>query len=74
MNGHREWLSVANYDRVEVGKWIELVKTGSGAGEMRYKLYQRTDHPSIQGVWTPFTHKAPEKNIASFPNVRFRMN
>lgn len=26
-----------------------------------------TDKPSIQGCWTPFTHRNPELNLAVFP-------
>jgi len=69
LNGHREWMSVHNFPREEVYKWINNLRTSGGTGEMRYKNYMRTDHPSIQGVWTPFTNKAPEKNLMQFPNL-----
>ena len=35
---------------------------------MRFKKCQHTDYPTIQGVWTPFTHQPPELNLAQFPN------
>ena len=37
---------------------------------MRFIKPQRTDNPSIQGPWTPFTHEAPEINLAKIPSVR----
>lgn len=27
-----------------------------------------TDHPSIQGPWTPFTFRDPKLNLAEYPN------
>ncbi len=27
-----------------------------------------TEKPSIQGPWTPFTHKSPESNLVVFPD------
>ena len=36
---------------------------------MRFRKYQHTDYPTIQGVWNPFTHQAPEINVAEFPHV-----
>jgi large subunit ribosomal protein L43 len=64
-------LSIARFEREEIRKWIEILKTEGGQGEMRYKQYQNTDSPTIQGVWTPFTHKALDKNITVFPKEEF---
>lgn len=54
----------------EIIKWLGVLRTSAGYGEMHYRSYQHTDTPSIQGPWTPFTHQPPEKNIMTFPNVR----
>lgn len=29
-----------------------------------------TDQPSIQGVWSPFTHQNPELNLVVFPDEK----
>jgi len=68
LNGHRTWFPMHNFPREEVAKWLNNLRTSSGTGEMRYKNYIRTDHPTIQGVWTPFTNKIPEKNTMKFPD------
>lgn len=41
----------------------------SGNPVERLRKYQHTDHPSIQGPWTPWTHRDPEINITEFPSV-----
>lgn len=40
----------------------------------RLRKYQFTDHPSIQGPWTPFTFKNPELNVATLPDPKFGGN
>lgn len=45
------------------------MKTQNGeAGAMRYRKMWHTDIPSIQGPWTPYTHKSPELNLVTYPN------
>ncbi|KAL3215746.1 hypothetical protein MRX96_051289 [Rhipicephalus microplus] len=34
----------------------------------RINKYHRTEHPSIQGFWTPFTNRPTEQNLCKFPN------
>nr|CAG4650562.1 EOG090X0FS9 [Sida crystallina] len=67
LNGQREYLSCHNFSREEVLKWITYHLTRSGEPTIRYRKYQHTDYPSIQGVWNPFTNQAPELNLAQFP-------
>ncbi len=69
VNGEREYMSCHAFNRVEVLKWISYLTTRSGIPTMRFRRYQHTDYPTIQGVWTPFTHQAPELNTAQFPHV-----
>lgn len=40
----------------------------SEPGAIRYRKMWHTDVPSIQGPWTPWTHKAPEKNLTEYPD------
>nr|CAG4643564.1 EOG090X0FS9 [Ilyocryptus agilis] len=68
LNGEREYLSCHNFNRDEVLKWISYLTTRSGIPVMKFYRYQHTDYPTIQGVWNPFTHQAPEINVAQFPH------
>jgi len=68
LNGHRDWMSLHRFSREEVLKWVHHYRSASGTGEMRYKNFQKTVHPSIQGPWNQFTNKAPEKNLIKFPH------
>nr|CAG4642120.1 EOG090X0FS9 [Eurycercus lamellatus] len=68
LNGEREYLSCHEFNRAEVLKWISYLTTRSGIPTMRFRKYQHTDYPTIQGVWNPFTHQAPELNLAQFPH------
>jgi large subunit ribosomal protein L43 len=69
VNGEKDYLSCHEFNREEVLKWLSYMTTRSGIPVMRFRKYQHTDYPSIQGVWTPFTHQAPELNVAQFPHV-----
>jgi len=69
VNGEKDYLSCHEFNREEVLKWLSYMTTRSGIPVMRFRKYQHTDYPSIQGVWTPFTHQAPEMNVAQFPHV-----
>nr|CAG4647481.1 EOG090X0FS9 [Megafenestra aurita]SVE92715.1 EOG090X0FS9 [Megafenestra aurita] len=68
LNGEREYLSCHAFSRDEVQKWLSHMCTKSGIPVMRFRKYQHTDYPTIQGVWNPFTHQAPEINTADFPH------
>lgn len=49
-------------------KWIELLRGQNGnSSSMRLRKMWHTDKPSIQGVWTPFTHRNTELNLVVFP-------
>lgn len=69
VNGETQWLSCRNFSREEVSKWLELLRTQQTKhiGKRVRKLWY-TDHPSIQGPWTPFTFRDPEINLAEYPN------
>lgn len=62
-----------NFTRIEVLKWLNLLKTQSGRPEMRLRKYWHTDNPSIQGPWSPFLYKNPEFNISTFPQEKFSL-
>lgn len=72
LNGDRHWLNVRMFTEEQLTKWIDLMRTQNGnTSAIRMRKLWHTDWPSIQGVWTPYTHKHPEFNIAQFPNKKF---
>ncbi|KAJ2941062.1 hypothetical protein O0L34_g13191 [Tuta absoluta] len=75
LNGDRVWMSMHNKTQSEITKWIEMMRTQQGDNSStRLRKYQYTDHPSIQGPWTPFTFKNPELNVANLPDAKFGAN
>lgn len=66
-------MSLHEFPREEVMKWVHHFRSAGGSGEMRYKNYHKTVHPTIQGPWNQFTHRAPEKNLKKFPDVMFSL-
>ncbi|XP_013195716.2 large ribosomal subunit protein mL43 [Amyelois transitella] len=75
LNGDRVWMSMHNKTHSEITKWIETLRTQQGdISATRLRKYQYTDHPSIQGPWTPWTFKKPELNTAEFPSEKFGRN
>lgn len=75
VNGDRVWMNMHNKTHEEITKWIEVLRTQQGdVASLRLRKYQYTDHPSIQGPWTPFTFKHPELNTAELPFSKFGAN
>lgn len=71
MNGSTQWFSCRNWTCEEVSKWLELLRTQqkNHVGTRVRKLWH-TDHPSIQGPWTPFTFRDPKLNLVRFPDLQ----
>lgn len=71
VNGETQWLSCRNFTREEVSKWLELLRTQqtNHTGTRVRKLWY-TDHPSIQGPWTPFTFRDPKLNLVKYPDLK----
>ncbi|XP_015905021.2 large ribosomal subunit protein mL43 [Parasteatoda tepidariorum] len=68
LNGHSHYHSFPRKPREEIVKWVEYMFTQSGFPTSRFINNHHTDTPSIQGVWTPFTHKPTWLNMTQFPN------
>uniref|UniRef100_U5ESD9 Large ribosomal subunit protein mL43 n=1 Tax=Corethrella appendiculata TaxID=1370023 RepID=U5ESD9_9DIPT len=69
LNGDRQWLNCRNNTREEICKWIELLRTqNKNSSDMRLRKMWHTDVPSIQGNWTPFTHRNPTANVTNYPS------
>lgn len=69
VNGEKQWINCRNLTKDEIAKWLNLIKSQSGDKTgFRIRKLIHTDHPSIQGPWTPYTFKNPEENLVKYPN------
>ncbi|XP_017780716.1 PREDICTED: 39S ribosomal protein L43, mitochondrial [Nicrophorus vespilloides] len=69
LNGEKQHVYCRNFTSEVVSKWLTLLKNQQGNHEgMRLRKMWHTDHPSIQGPWTPYTFREPSLNLAEFPN------
>lgn len=69
VNGDTQWMSARNFTREEISKWLELLKTQqTNHTGIRVRKLAHTDHPSIQGPWTPYTFRDPKLNLVKFPD------
>lgn len=66
-NGEEFWMSTYKMTREEIAKWLQQCTTQNDGKEFRFRKMMHTDTPSIQGPWTPFSHRNPEVNTAAFP-------
>lgn len=66
-------MSVNNFTREEVIRWLNLLKTQSGQIQGRLSQQQNTQNPSIQGPWTPFMYRNPEFNVSTFPQEKYSL-
>jgi len=72
LNGETEILAVKCMEVKEVRQWLEVARGSSGEPVARLRKTHHTDHPSIQGVWTPWTNVAPASNLETFPSDQYR--
>lgn len=69
VNGDTHWLTIENHSEQEVAKWVGVLLTQNGnSSALRLRKLWHTDCPSIQGPWTPFTHKNPNLNLIVYPD------
>ncbi|XP_050071224.1 39S ribosomal protein L43, mitochondrial [Anopheles maculipalpis] len=69
LNGEKTLINCRNNTRDEISKWIQVLKQSNGRSEeMRLRKHWHTDVPSVQGAWTPFTHRHPSTNVTEFPS------
>jgi hypothetical protein len=71
VNGSSHVLHVSQFSHDKLSKWIEFMKTRKGGNLVRLFKKQKTDNPSVQGVWNPFTNKHPIGSIEKYPSVKY---
>ena len=71
MNGATQSLDVHQFNKEKIQRWIEFMRTRKGDNLVRLLKKQKTENPSIQGVWNPFTNKNPKLSIEQFPSKKF---
>lgn len=73
VNGGEEYISTYMNSSEDIKKWVEYLRGRSGYPVEKLRKYQHTDHPSIQGPWTPWTHRHPSINVAEYPCVSYHL-
>jgi len=68
LNGRRAGVHASNFDRVEINRWVNYLRTRSGQRIVEFKVNQHTEIPSVQGFWNPFTNSPTDRNIIQYPN------
>jgi len=74
LNGERFHQSLNNYTCDEVSGYMEMYSGHSGVEYSEQSKYTYSDHPSIQGYWTPTTHKDPSHGLLKYPGDLSSMN
>ncbi|KAK7065567.1 39S ribosomal protein L43, mitochondrial [Halocaridina rubra] len=68
LNGGEEYISMHRLPADDIVRWMAYLRGRSGYPTDRIRKDQHTDHPSIQGPWTPWLHRDPQTNVAQYPN------
>ncbi|XP_014661560.1 PREDICTED: 39S ribosomal protein L43, mitochondrial-like [Priapulus caudatus] len=68
LNGAKVDFCVHEQNADEVSRWLEHLRTRCGVQIQRLRKQHHTDHPSIQGQWTPFVNLPTELNTTQFPS------
>ena len=62
-------METTGWHREYIIKFVEHLRARSGNEIVNFRKYIRTEHPSIQGPWTPFTHQPTEWNLLKLPDA-----
>lgn len=68
LNGRICNVSTINFEPSDIKKWLEYLRTRSGQRIVRYEQHNRTEIPSVQGLWHPFLNYPTEMNVAKYPD------
>jgi len=70
VNGATQTLDVSQFNTERIKSWLEFMRTRKGDNLARLLKKQKTETPSVQGVWNPFTNKSMDRSIESFPSKK----
>ena len=70
VNGKAVSLNMVKQSPAEVCQWLEHLRCRSGEEIVRLRKTWHTDTPSVQGIWTPFTHLDPHLAVISLPDEK----
>jgi len=70
LNGEKHHQVVDTYTRQQLKEWLDVIRSQSGKEYQVQLKYEYTDHPSIQGVWNPFTNADPAVALEQHPDPR----
>jgi len=70
LNGEKHHQNVDKMTREHLNEWLDVLRNSSGKEYQVQLKYEYTDHPSIQGVWNPFTNVDPAVAIAQHPDPK----
>lgn len=68
LNGRCCSVHASKYEREEIVRWVNYLRTRSGQRIVHFKIPQHTEYPSIQGFWNPFTNLPTDRNVMQYPN------
>ncbi|KAK3866932.1 hypothetical protein Pcinc_027562 [Petrolisthes cinctipes] len=68
LNGEDDYISTQKHTCEDIKKWVEYLRCRSGYPVEHLINYHHTDHPSIQGPWTPWLHRDHKLNVVQYPN------
>ncbi|XP_020913097.1 39S ribosomal protein L43, mitochondrial [Exaiptasia diaphana] len=57
LNGNSKIIDIKNEYPQDIQVWLDRLKGESGKKIEKIRKFWHTDHPSIQGTWTPFMNK-----------------
>lgn len=71
MNGNTVQQHATMLPAEEICQWVEHLRCRSGVDIVRTRKGWFSAHPSIQGIWTPFTNRDTKLSVTQFPNKEF---
>ena len=71
LNGQNHHLSLRGMSSTQIGAWVDWHITRSGYDLNKLMKPITTYHPTVQGVWTPFTNKDPKLTTTNLPDAAY---
>lgn len=69
LDGSVHWHIMRLFSREQVKQWIDYFVSRSGQQVQRFRKPIKTDCPSVQGHWTPFSNVPGHLNVSQLPDA-----